>query len=165
MVSFDLVWLIGSLRDKPPEWISAGAALVSVCGLFLVWRQLSLTKKIAQLTFEDALEKEYRDLVKQIPTKALLDSDLSQSEYMDTFDEFFRYFDLSNSQIMLRRQGRIGDATWKNWCSGMRFNFSFPAFVQAWSEVEMRTLEQSDQFFSELRRLVTDDFETDPKRW
>lgn len=164
-MNLDLVWLTDSIRDKPPEWISAMAAVVSVLGLFLVWRQLSLAKRIAQLAFEDDLEREYRDLVKEIPTKALLDSDLDDSEYQKAFDEFFRYFDLSNTQIMLRRQDRIGDVAWKNWCMGMRFNLSLPAFYRAWGEVKTRTSEQSNEFFSELRRLEADEFQSDPKHW
>lgn len=153
------------MEAKPPEWISAIAAVVSMFGLFLVRRQLSLTKKIAQLAFEDTLEKEYRDLVTEIPTKALLDSDLSEEEYRSTFDQFFRYFDLSNTQIMLRKQGRVGEAAWKSWCTGMRFNLSLPAFDKAWGEVKTRTNDQATEFFSELRRLESEKFLIDPKHW
>lgn len=165
-MSFEVVgWLVNSIKDKPPEWISAIAAVVSMFGVLLVWWQLSLTKKIAQLAFEDALEKEYPDLVTKIPTKALLDSDLSEDEYRQAFDEFFRYFDLSNTQVMLRRQDRIGEATWKSWSVGMRFNLSLPAFEKAWGDVKTRTSEQANEFFSELRRLESEKFLTDPKHW
>jgi len=160
-----VAWFIKSFQDKPPEWISAIAAVVGVLGLLLVWWQLSLTKKITQLAFEDALEKEYRDLVAQIPTKALLDSDLDADQYRDTFDDFFQYFDLTNTQIILRRRNRIGLETWNSWRLGMKFNFSLPAFDRAWAEVALRTDEQATEFFSELRRLHEDKFLTDPKHW
>lgn len=165
MIRETFSFFINSFADKTPEWISAFAASVSAIGVVFVWRQLIATENIAQLEFEDALEKEYRDLVKGIPTKALLDSDLDVHEYQDSFDDFFLYFDLSNTQIVLRQQTRIGDNTWKNWCAGMRFNFSLPAFERAWSEVKMRTDDRSDELFSELRKLVNDKFETDPKYW
>ena len=160
-----VAWFIKSFQDKSPEWISAIAAVVSVFGLLLVWRQLSLTKKITQLAFEDALEKEYRDLVAEIPTKALLDSDLDADQYRKTFDEFFRYFDLSNTQIILRRRNRIGLETWNSWRLGMKFNFSLPAFERAWAEVAMRTNDHATEFFSELRKLHAEKFLTDPKNW
>lgn len=93
--------------------VSATASLLSALAVFFAMLQLKATKRIAQLQFEDAIEKEYRELVSDIPTKALLDSDLTEEEYRKTFDEFFRYFDLSNWQVALRKDGRIGDAAWK----------------------------------------------------
>jgi hypothetical protein len=151
------------MGGKLPEWIAAIAAIISMCGVLLVWKQLRLTKNIAQLQFEDAIEKEYRELVSGITTKALLDSDLTEEEYGKTFDEFFRYFDLSNRQVALRKDGRIGVATWVNWVSGIRFNLSLPAFGRAWGEIKSRTEENADEFFSELRLLEESSF-ADPKR-
>jgi len=158
-------WLVKSTQGKVPEWISAIGSVVSAFGVFFVWRQLSLTKETAQLVFEDNLEKEYRDLAAQIPTKALLDSDLNDEEYRQAFDDFFRYFDLSNTQVMLRKQGRIGNSAWKSWCVGIRFNLSLPAFARAWSEIKLRTSDEADDFFSELRRLESEKFLSGPKRW
>ena len=152
-----------SLAEKTPEWISACAAVVSTIGIWFVRKQLVITKDIAQLQFEDALEKEYRELVSGIPTKALLDSDLDDSDYAKTFDEFFRYFDLSNRQIELRKEGRIGDSTWNNWRLGIKFNMSQPAFKKAWGEVKTRTEDHASEFFSELRRLEQFAYESDPK--
>lgn len=154
-----------SFSEKFPESVSALAAVISTFGVWFVWSQLSLQKSIAQLQFEDGLEREYRELVARIPTKALLDSDLAEDEYRETLDEFFRYFDLSNRQMALRKDGRIGDATWANWRSGIRFNMSLPAFNRAWGEISSRTAEHADEFFSELRRLHAERYETDPKRW
>ena len=153
------------MAGKLPEWISAIAAFLSMCGVLLVWKQLRLTKSIAQLQFEDTLEKEYRELVSNIPTKALLDSDLTEDEYRQNFDELFRYFDLSNRQVSLRKDGRIGKATWANWLSGIRFNMSLPAFTRAWGEIKSRTEEHAGEFFSELRMLEELKFDSDPKFW
>ena len=158
-------WFTKSFQDKPPEWISAIATVISVFGLLLVLWQLSLTKKIAQLAFEDALEKEYRDLVAKIPTKALLDADLDEDQYRDTFDDFFRYFDLSNTQTALRMRNRIGLEIWNSWRLGMKFNFSLPAFDRAWKEVAMRTDDKATEYFCELKQLHAENFLTDPKHW
>ena len=156
--------------------LSALLSIASVVAVFLVWeqlkqnrRQLELsttelvqTKNIAQLQFEDALEKEYRELVVKIPTKALLDSDLDEDEYHEVFDEFFRYFDLSNRQVALRMNDRIQDETWNNWQAGIRFNLSLLSFNRAWAEIENRTGERADGFFSELRNFEDSKF-ADPK--
>ena len=165
MIANGVAWFFTSFQDKPPEWNSAISAVVSVFGLLLVWRQLSLTKKITQLAFEDALEKEYRNLVTKIPTKALVDGDLDAEEYRETFDEFFRYFDLTNTQFILRKRNRIGLEAWNNWRLGIKFNFSLPAFNRAWAEVPIRIEDRAIEFFSELRRLHTDKFVTDPRNW
>lgn len=149
--------------DKP-DWgmVSAVAASVSAIAVLFAMLQLRATKVIAQLQFEDALEREYRELVARIPTKALLDSDLNEQEYRETFDEFFRYFDLSNQQAALRKAKRIGDVTWKNWRSGIQFNLKLPAFARAWSEIKSRTSDQADEYFSELRGLEQSGFS---KQW
>ena len=158
-------FLTQTLAGKLPEWISAIAAFLSTCGVWLVWKQLSLTKSIAQLQFEDSLEKEYRELVSNIPTKALLDSDLTEDEYRQNFDELFRYFDLSNRQVSLRKEGRISEGTWVSWLTGIRFNMSLPAFARAWGEIKSRTEEHASEFFSELRTLDELKFDSDPKFW
>jgi hypothetical protein len=158
-----ILYFIWSCFRLSPEWVSAIAASISAGAVILAMLQLKATKNIAQLQFEDALEKEYRDLVSGIPTKALLDSDLGAKEYADAFDEFFRYFDLSNRQIELRKNGRIGDSTWDNWRLGIKFNMSQPAFKKAWAEVKIRTEDHAAEFFSELRALEKSAYLHDPK--
>lgn len=154
----DLV--VKQFYEKLPESISALAAVVSTLGVWFVWRQLQFQKTIAQLQFEDGLAKEYRELASRIPTKALLGSGLSPREYRDAFDELFRYIDLSNEQVLLRMSGRVGDSTWRNWNSGIKYNLSLPAFKRAWETVQTKNPEQ----FSELRTLVEKGF-CDPMRW
>jgi hypothetical protein len=78
-----------------------------VAGVWLAHRQLQTSSQIAQLQFEDALAKEYRELTNRLPTKVLLGSELEETEYPKAFDELFRYFDLSNEQVYLRQRGRI----------------------------------------------------------
>ena len=154
-------FLTDAMGGKLPEWIAAGAALASMAGLWFIRAQLQLTEGIARLQFEDSLEKEYRELIAGIPIKALLDSDLSEEEYRESFDEFFRYFDLSNKQTALWKEKRIDKRTWDNWRSGIRFNLSLPAFSKAWGEVKSRTADHAEDFFSELRALEESGFSAD----
>ena len=148
-------------KGKLPEWIAAIGAIASMVGVWFVWRQVRLSKDIAKDAFEDGLAKEYRELASGIPTKALLGSGLSPYEYKETFDELFRYIDLSNEQVMLRRRGRLRDATWISWSAGINFNMALPAFRRAWTEVQKSNPTQ----FSELKRLLESDFKEDPKNW
>lgn len=164
------------------EWVSAVATAVSallsiasVVAVFLVWEQLKQnrcqlelnrseleqTKNIAQLQFEDSLTKEYRELASRIPTKALLGSGLSPKDYEGAFDELFRYIDLSNEQVLLRKADRIGDDTWANWCSGIQYNLSLPVFSKAWNAIK----DKENNQFSELRKLEKTKFCQDPKSW
>jgi len=160
-----VIWWSLPFFKQSTEWISAIAAVVSAGGVVFVWQQLKITRSISQLEFEDLLEKEYRDLAARIPTKALIGFGLSPREYIEAFDEFFRYFDLSNKQVMLRKQGRVGDATWDSWRVGIKFNLSLPAFEKAWHEIKSQTHEQANEFFSELRKLEVEKFSIDPKSW
>jgi hypothetical protein len=143
-----------------PEWISALASAVAAIGIFVAILQLRVSKNIAQLQFEDGLAREYRELSSRIPTKALLGHSLPEDQYQASFDEFFRYVDLSNEQVSLRRRGRIGNDVWQYWCSGIQANLALPSFKRAWSEIQ----DQCDSF-QELRRLEAENFNLDPITW
>jgi len=144
------------------DWnaLSAIANAVTAAGVFLAIWQLRVTKSVAQLQFEDSLAKEYRDLAARIPTKAFYGAALSEVEHRDSRDEFFRYIDLSNEQIELRKRNRISKKVWASWCNGIEYNLSLPAFRKAWDEIKERT-----SSFEELRLLERQKFATDPKSW
>lgn len=142
------------------EVVTAIATIVASVGVLFAYRQLCISKKIAQAQFEDGLAKEYRDLTSGIPTKALLGEDLSELEYQDSFDELFRYVDLTNEQVSLRERGRISKAVWWYWLPGIQSNLRLPAFHRAWTDIKGRC-----KSFEELRRLENEDFKTDPINW
>ena len=85
--------------------ISAAATCIAAAGVWYAHRQLHTSRQIAQLQFEDALAKEYRELANRLPTKILLGDELEEMEYPKAFDELFRYIDLSNEQICRKRLG------------------------------------------------------------
>jgi hypothetical protein len=140
--------------------VSAVATSIAAVGVWYARRQLRTSREIAQLQFEDALTKEYRELASSIPTGALLGESLNEAEYQDSFDEFFRYMDLSNEQVSLRQRGRINADVWSIWREGIQANLALPAFERAWSEIKARS-----NTFKELRRLESEGFQTDPKEW
>ena len=143
-----------------PEWVSAVASTVAAVGVIFAFSQLRVSKNIAQLQFEDGLAKEYRDLASRIPTKALLGAELSEAEYQSSFDELFRYVDLSNEQVSLRQRGRISLVVWQYWSAGIQANLELPPFKRAWSEIQSKCAS-----FQELRRLQTEGFKRDPRIW
>jgi hypothetical protein len=61
--------------------ISAIATVVIAYGIFYSRKQLKLNQEIAELEFEYRLSKEYRNLIKLIPIKALLGEQLPDDEY------------------------------------------------------------------------------------
>lgn len=160
-----LAFAIYFCPEKTPEWISAFAAVVSAFGVIFVWQQLQETGEIARLQFEDGLAKEYRELIGRIPTKSMLGVVLSPAEFAAAFDELFRYIDLSNEQVMLRKNERISVEVWSNWRDGISSNFELPAFKKAWQTVQQKMPSQ----FSELNRLFEEleklEGETDPAKW
>lgn len=143
-----------------PEWVSAVSSTVAAVGVLFAFGQLRVSKNIAQLQFEDGLAREYRELASRIPTSALLGHSLSEGEYQEAFDEFFRYVDLSNEQVSLRQRGRIGKAVWLYWCTGIQANLALPSFKRAWTEIQAQCTG-----FHELRRLEAEIFGHDPRSW
>jgi len=140
--------------------ISAIATCVAAVGVWYAHRQLLTSREIAQLQFEDALAKEYRDLANRLPARAMLGVPLDPENYLTAFDELYRYVDLSNEQICLRQRGRISREVWSSWRLGIQSNLALPAFKQAWAEIKA-----CSSSFQELRRLEREQFRTDPSDW
>ena len=140
--------------------VSAIATAIAAAGVWYAHRQLHTSRQIAQLQFEDALAKEYRELANRLPTKLLLGESLDHIEFPKAFDELYRYMDLSNEQVCLRQRGRISAEVWKNWSQGIETNLQLPAFAKAWSDIKARS-----RSFQELRRLERERFQTDPQSW
>ena len=136
------------------------ASSVAAIGIAFAFAQLRVSRSIAQAQFEDGLAKEYRELASGIPTKGLLGEALTDEEYKATFDEFFRYMDLSNEQIALRKRGRVGAEAWQSWKEGIQSNLGLPSFARAWADIQARS-----QNFSELRRLERERYAEDPRSW
>ena len=148
------------LKDLP-DWISAFAAVLSMLGIFLAFRQLRLSRYIAQMQFEDGLSREFREIAAKLPKRALMGDAIPDSESDQLFDEFYRYFDLCNEQIFLRTQNRVSTSTWSNWQSGIRSMLARTAFREAWNVI----LAYPQHGLDELARLITEDFQHDPLTW
>lgn len=140
--------------------ISAAAACVAAVGVWYARHQLKTSRDLAQLSFEDALAKEYRELAGQLSKKALMGEVLGEAEYKDAFDELYRYIDLTNEQISLRARGRITSEVWFSWSAGIKSNLAQPGFARAWTEIKAVS-----SSFEELRRFEKEAFCIDPEEW
>lgn len=125
------------------------AALATAFGILLAAVGLWMQADTARASFEDEFTREYRTIMRNIPTKALLGAELTPDERRETFQHFYHYFDLCNEQIYKKR--KISPATWRDWEDGIRGNLERKTeFKQAWSYVAHVT---SDQVFESLRKL------------
>src|SRR2546421_11905359 len=146
------------------DWLStinAGASVATAIGVFLAGWQIRLAKKQSKTQFEDDLTQQYREIIKDIPTDALLGREISEEEYKKARHAFYRYIDLSNEQIFLRQQGRVTEATWELWRDGIKSQLSRPAFKEAWGEFKKKASED----FKELQKLELSGFKVDPHSW
>jgi len=116
----------------------------------------------SKTTFEDSLTKEYREIIRRIPYKALVGESLNGDENKnEAFNEIFNYMDLCNEQIFLRMSGRVRRKTWLNWQEGMKTNFSLTNFGFAVTEV----FDKMPNNFKELKKVKDHEYNTDPKMW
>lgn len=141
------------------NWDAIGSMGTAVAVLVAAW-QLRRNTQQATTDFEDDLAREYRELARGIPVDAHLGVTLTDDEFKQVLPVLFRYIDLANEQVFLRKTGRISFATWEEWRAGIEANLSLPVFSKAWQHVKART----DQF-TELRDLEAEGFAGDPRHW
>lgn len=153
-----------ALIDTILPWAQVLQSLIILAAagtLYLTYRQVRLRKEQSTTQFEDDLTREYRELARRLPVKALLGDELTDEELEENFKHFYYYVDLCNEQIFLRHEERVSPETWENWCDGIESNLTRPAFRETWEEIKKR----SDGSFQELRRLERSGFQTDPAEW
>lgn len=146
---------------KTIEIVSLIANIATAIGVILAAIQLWLAGRQSVVEFEDSMNKEYRDLIKELPTTIILGGDLSEFELDNYLNVFYRYIDLTNEQIYLRKKGRITKTTWKSWEEGIRINLSIFGFQMAWCHIRRLNGDR----FNELEKLLSEQSPSDPKKW
>jgi len=134
---------------SPLEILGALSSLATAVGVGVTARQLFVTREQATTSFEDSLVSQYRSIIERIPVEALFGENIDPDAQTKLLPHFYRYFDLCNEQIFLRKKKRITDKTWSNWSDGIKSNMTRPAFATAWSEVAHRAVGD----FEHLREL------------
>jgi hypothetical protein len=141
------------------DWntISSIATAAGVC--VAAW-QLWAGRKLAQTSFEDGLDQQYRNLVKDIPVDALIGETVKDHKE-ELREIIYNYLDLCNEQAYLRQKKRISKNRWKDWNEGIRDNLAKPAFKEVWDEIK----DKAPTTFTALTKLDRDKFEIDPVKW
>jgi len=128
------------------DWISALSTLVAA--LFVGW-QLLESRRIAQATFEDSLDQQFREIAKDIPVPALLGESVCEADYPHVRELIYNYLDLSNEQSFLFSRGRVGKRTWRSWRQGIEANLKLPVFKRVYDEVQA----SNPDAFTYLRKM------------
>ncbi len=143
---------------KEYVFLASYATTIGVAvALIQIWRNAEHSKT----TFEDSLTKEYREIIRRIPYKALVGETLDEKEKDEAFNEIFNYMDICNEQVFLYMSGRVRKKTWLNWQEGMKTNFSLSTFKVASKEV----FDKLPNNFKELKTVQSKKYNTDPKKW
>ena len=139
--------------------IDAVVSLATI-GVFIAVWQIWESKKLAETSFENGLNQEYRELVRDIPMDALIGKPINDKN--DGLREIiYNYLDLCNEQTYLRQIKRISKSRWKDWNEGIRDNLSKPAFKEVWDEIK----ETVPITFTALDLLEKSEFKIDPAKW
>ncbi|HEX9996575.1 MAG TPA: hypothetical protein VGB45_05475 [Abditibacterium sp.] len=123
------------------EILSAVSSAFSSLAVVMAVIDLKRSQKSERNNFEDALSREYREIMERIPVAALLGRPLDWNQFSETQREeylsiFYRYFDLCNQQSFLFEKGRISPEVWKEWRDGISSNLRKHAFQEAWKQMK-----------------------------
>jgi hypothetical protein len=137
------------------------ASIATAVGVGIAAWQLWEGRMLAQTTFEDSFDQQYRNLAMQIPVDALIGLPVAQEDKKNARENIYNYLDLCNEQIYLRKKKRITSSRWVDWCAGIKENLGKPAFREVWEEVKNK----SPETFSFLTQLEENSFKCDPAKW
>ncbi len=136
--------------------IFAGLGLVAVAASIIFQNQATL---------EVELGREYREITSALPSRVWVkdgpdpsrdDSDAHSPSAPrvpnQDLDEAsvrlaYRYFDLCNTQALLRQQRRISRKTWLAWKEGIQENLQLPWFADRYEELHMARGADTSHFF------------------
>ncbi len=133
---------------------------LAIIGVFIAVWQIWESRKIAQTSFENGLNQEYRELVRDIPMDALIGKSIKDKKE-GLREIIYNYLDLCNEQTYLRQIKRISESRWKDWNEGIMDNLSKPAFKEVWDEIK----ETAPTTFTALDSLEKSEFKIDPAKW
>ena len=140
------------------DTIASLAIAVGVC--IAAW-QIWEGRKLAQTSFEDALDQQYRRLAMDIPVDALIGKSINDDKKNDLREIIYNYLDLCNEQTYLRQKKRGSKNRWKEWNDGIKDNLSKPAFKEVWDEIK----DKAPTTFTALDLLEKSKFKIDPAKW
>jgi hypothetical protein len=142
------------------QWVDTVVSIVTAVGVIVAAYQLWMAKNHAVTQFEDQLAREYRQIAGRLPIDAFLGKEMPPEKFEKALPQFYRYFRLTNTQILLRMCRRISQRTWELWSLGIERHLKLPSFRAAWRYVEAQNTEHVH-----LLKLFIDHGFADPRRW
>ncbi len=142
------------------DWDTVASFATSIGVAIAAW-QIWESRKLAQTTFEDSLDQQYRALAMQIPVDALIGKIIPTDKKPAVREIVYNYLDLCNEQSYLRKKKRVSELRWNAWCEGIQGNLKKPVFKEVWEEIKR----EAPSEFSALTKLEQEDFNCDPAKW
>ncbi len=142
------------------NWDSIASIATSIGVLIAAW-QLREARRVAQTTFEDSFDQQYRELSMKIPVDSLLGKETPENKISEAREVIYNYLDLCNEQISLRKKNRVNKKCWESWQEGIKDNLEKSAFQKVWAEVKA----EAPETFTFLLLLEKKNFSSDPKKW
>jgi galactose-1-phosphate uridylyltransferase len=137
------------------------ASIATAIGVAIAAWQIRRNAEQTKTSFEDSLNKEYRELMRPIPLKVLVGKNVTGNEAETVKEAIYNYLDFCNQQVYLRKQNRIRKSTWVEWREGMKINLALPLFA----EVAQTVFTSLPHIFKELQLLQKSGFKADPAEW
>ena len=137
------------------------ASLATAIGVCIAAWQIWESRKLAQTSFEDGLDQQYRKLAMDIPVDILIGKSINDDKKDDLREIIYNYLDLCNEQTYLRQKKRVSKHRWEEWNDGINDNLSKPAFKEVWNEIK----DKAPTTFTALDLLEKSEFKTDPANW
>lgn len=128
------------------------SSIATAVGVLVGAYHLTVYQRQARTDFEDAVAKEFRDLLQALPADAYLGKPLHPDVMTAHLNVFIRYFDLCNNQVFYWQQRRVTAACWINWQDGICGLMKKPAFRQAWEHMMTAGAYTTEDFIG-LREL------------
>jgi hypothetical protein len=136
-----------------------GTPISALVLAYQIWQR----KRQFTTEFEDSLTDEYRDIVYEIPIEERLSNGESDGKDSDhDIKDYYKYFDLTNQQIFLRKEGRVSKSTWESWREGIESNMQKESFDSAWEEINKKS---DSKDLESLKRFLDNKTGGDPRLW
>jgi hypothetical protein len=141
--------------------LEVARSVFSAVAILIALYQIQRSNRQSKTVFEDTISKEYRDLVRGISVKLYIGDPIAENEMIEVRHQLFRYFELTNYQIFLRRCNRISSSTWLTWRDGIQANMKLPVIQKTWDDMAGKNLIR----FHNLERLIEEKYAVDPIKW
>jgi hypothetical protein len=139
------------------DWFAVGAIAQAVVALFVIIgvRNLRESRKLRIIAYEDRFEERYWNLMERLSLSALRGAVQRPSPNNCRDEDVLvarSYFRLCETQLNVRAQGWITDATWRLWGQGITDRMHHYPFTVAWDEVVANP--RANHLYRRLRQFV-----------